>query len=158
MQEDGLFGIDRRLVQNFDWTLLLLITSIVAIGILNLASATHIDDELTGEVRRQLLSLGLGGVAMLVALAIAAVRSSSVQSKFCTRRRSIPNNAISAALTIVHWYDTVEGADGGQVAIDTDADRRGLRPSAERLDPHGVNRVPALRPAVSRRVESGVEG
>ncbi len=65
-----MFGIDRRLVQNFDWTLLLLIASIVAIGIFNLASATHIDDELTGEVRRQLLSLGLAGVAVLVAVAV----------------------------------------------------------------------------------------
>ncbi|MFP8882171.1 MAG: rod shape-determining protein RodA [Myxococcota bacterium] len=65
-----MFGIDRRLVQNFDWTLLLLVASIVAIGIFNLASATHIDDELTGEVRRQLLSLGLGGVALLVAVAV----------------------------------------------------------------------------------------
>ncbi len=65
-----MFGIDRRLVQNFDWTLLFLVASIVAIGIFNLASATHIDDELTGEVRRQLFSLGLGGVAMSIALAV----------------------------------------------------------------------------------------
>ncbi len=65
-----MFGIDRRLVQNFDWTLLLLVASIVAIGIFNLASATHIDDELTGELRRQLVSLSLGGVALLVAVAV----------------------------------------------------------------------------------------
>jgi hypothetical protein len=31
---------------------------------------------------------------------------------------SIPANAIAGALTIVHWYDTAAGADGGQVAID----------------------------------------
>jgi rod shape determining protein RodA len=65
-----LFGIDRRLVQNFDWTLFLLVASIVAIGIFNLASATHIDDELTGEVRRQLFSLGLGAVALVIAVAV----------------------------------------------------------------------------------------
>jgi rod shape determining protein RodA len=65
-----LFGIDRRLVQNFDWTLFLLVASIVAIGIFNLASATHIDDELTGEVRRQLISLGLGCAALLVAVGV----------------------------------------------------------------------------------------
>ena len=65
-----MFGIDRRLVQNFDWTLFLLVASIVGIGIFNLASATHIDDELTGEVRRQLISLGLGVVALLVAVAV----------------------------------------------------------------------------------------
>lgn len=65
-----MFGIDRRLVQNFDGSLFLLVASIVAIGIFNLASATHIDDELTGEVRRQLISLGLGGVALFVAVAV----------------------------------------------------------------------------------------
>jgi len=65
-----LFGIDRRLLQNFDWMLLLLVIAIVGMGIINLASATHIDDELTGEVRRQLVSLGIGGVAMLFVLAI----------------------------------------------------------------------------------------
>jgi len=50
--------------------LLLLVIVIVGMGIINLASATHIDDELTGEVRRQLVSLGIGGVAMLFVLAI----------------------------------------------------------------------------------------
>jgi rod shape determining protein RodA len=65
-----LFGIDRRLLQNFDWMLLLLATSIVAAGIVNLASATHVGDELTEEVRRQLFSLGIGGVALVLALAI----------------------------------------------------------------------------------------
>jgi len=69
-RENVLFGIDRRLVQNFDWTLFLLVASIVAIGIFNLASATHIDDELTGEVRRQLISLGLGCIALLVAVGV----------------------------------------------------------------------------------------
>jgi hypothetical protein len=35
---------------------------------------------------------------------------------------TIPGEAISARLTLVHWYDTVEGADGGQVAIDAELD------------------------------------
>jgi rod shape determining protein RodA len=65
-----LFKIDRRLFQNFDWTLMLLVAAIVAVGIINLASATHIDDELTGEVRRQLFSLGVGSLALLVAIGI----------------------------------------------------------------------------------------
>jgi len=65
-----LFEIDRRLLQNFDWTVLLLVITIVGVGIINLASATHIDDELTGEVRRQLVSVGIGGAAMLFVLAI----------------------------------------------------------------------------------------
>ncbi len=65
-----MFGIDRRLLQNFDWMLLLLVIAIVGVGIVNLASATHVDDALTGEVRRQLLSLGVGGIAMVSVLAI----------------------------------------------------------------------------------------
>ncbi len=69
-REPALFGIDRRLLQNFDWMLLLLVLAIVGAGIINLASASHVDGELTGEVRRQLLSLALGAVAMLLILAI----------------------------------------------------------------------------------------
>jgi rod shape determining protein RodA len=65
-----LFEIDRRLLQNFDWMLLLLVTSIVAAGIVNLASATHVGDELTADVRRQLFSLGIGGAALVLALVI----------------------------------------------------------------------------------------
>jgi len=65
-----LFEIDRRLLQNFDWMLLLLVTAIVAAGIVNLASATHVGDELTENVRRQLFSLGIGGVALVLALVI----------------------------------------------------------------------------------------
>jgi rod shape determining protein RodA len=65
-----LFGIDRRLFQNFDWMLLLLVASIVAVGLVNLASATHVEDELNEEMRRQLFSLSLGGVALLAALLI----------------------------------------------------------------------------------------
>jgi rod shape determining protein RodA len=65
-----LFEIDRRLLQNFDWMLLLLVTAIVAAGIVNLASATHVGDELTENMRRQLFSLGIGGVALVLALVI----------------------------------------------------------------------------------------
>ncbi len=65
-----MFEIDRRLLQNFDWMLLLLVTAIVAAGIVNLASATHVGDELTENVRRQLFSLGIGGVALVLALVI----------------------------------------------------------------------------------------
>jgi rod shape determining protein RodA len=39
-------------------------------GIVNLASATHVEGELTGEVRRQLVSVGIGGVGMLLVLAV----------------------------------------------------------------------------------------
>jgi hypothetical protein len=33
-----MLGIDRRLVQNFDWTLFVLVFSLVAIGVVNLIS------------------------------------------------------------------------------------------------------------------------
>ena len=39
--EAPMWGIDRRLVQNFDWTLFGLVFSLVAIGIVNLISSTH---------------------------------------------------------------------------------------------------------------------
>jgi rod shape determining protein RodA len=65
-----MFGIDRRLIQNFDWTLLGLILLLCAMGMVNLYSATHGGEALSGEVRRQLVSLGLGLAAALVVAAI----------------------------------------------------------------------------------------
>ena len=63
-------AIDRRLVNNFDWALLSLVGAILIIGIINLISATDGDGGISREVSRQLLATGLGGVALLVALAI----------------------------------------------------------------------------------------
>ncbi len=63
-------GIDRRLLQNFDWLLFGLIAAIVGIGLVNLISATHTGAGLSDEVHRQLLSLGVGGVAMFLALLV----------------------------------------------------------------------------------------
>jgi len=54
----------------FVWMLLLLVILIIGVGIINLASATHVEGALTDEVRRQLISLGVGGIAMLLVLAI----------------------------------------------------------------------------------------
>jgi rod shape determining protein RodA len=65
-----LFGIDRRLLQNFDWALLALIAILLTMGIVNLNSATHAVSGLAEEVRRQMLAIGIGSVAFLVALAI----------------------------------------------------------------------------------------
>ncbi|MCZ6784218.1 MAG: rod shape-determining protein RodA [Proteobacteria bacterium] len=61
-----MLGIDRRLVQNFDWAFLGLVTALVACGILNLVSATHAGavDGLSETVRRQLLVLALAGSVM----------------------------------------------------------------------------------------------
>ena len=61
-----MFGIDRRLVQNFDWTLLGLIAVLAAMGIVNLYSATHGADGLSDEVQRQLVSLGRRNRTLLV--------------------------------------------------------------------------------------------
>jgi rod shape determining protein RodA len=55
-------GVDRRLLQNFDWMLLGLVVVLAAMGIVNLISATHTSGGLSDEVRRQLLSLGVGAL------------------------------------------------------------------------------------------------
>lgn len=66
-----MFGIDRRLVQNFDWMLLGLIVVLATLGIVNLFSATTaVGEPLADEVRRQLIALGVGGVA---ACAVAGI-------------------------------------------------------------------------------------
>jgi rod shape determining protein RodA len=65
-----LLRIDRRLLQNFDWTLFGLAAVLVAMGMVNLASATHTGDGLSDEVRRQLLSLAVGSAFLLVTLVI----------------------------------------------------------------------------------------
>ena len=63
-------GIDRRLLQNFDWTLLGLATVLVTIGLVNLHSATYTDVGFSDELRRQLFSLALGSAVLLVTLTI----------------------------------------------------------------------------------------
>jgi rod shape determining protein RodA len=65
-----LFGIDRRLVQNFDWMLLGLVFVLLAMGIVNLISATYGAEGLSQEVGRQLVSLGIGVVAAGVVAAV----------------------------------------------------------------------------------------
>ncbi len=67
-----MISIDRRSLQHFDWPLLVLILTVVAIGLANLFSATQPGSAgaLPSEFRRQLLALALGTVSMLVALAV----------------------------------------------------------------------------------------
>jgi rod shape determining protein RodA len=63
--------IDRRSAQNFDWLLLSIAALLVAMGIGNLLSATHATgDAMPPEVRRQLLALGVGAVALIATVAI----------------------------------------------------------------------------------------
>jgi rod shape determining protein RodA len=62
-------GIDRRLIQNFEWPLLALASFLAAIGILNLVSASP--DQagfLPGTAQRQLGWLGVGFLALLAGL------------------------------------------------------------------------------------------
>ncbi len=63
---------NRRLLQNLDWTLLLLTGGLVAMGIVNLVSATHgtTSGDLSPEVQRQLVSVGLGAIGLVVALVV----------------------------------------------------------------------------------------
>jgi rod shape determining protein RodA len=65
-------AIDRRLVQHFDWVLLGLVGALLAAGLANLFSATHGVEGagLAPELRRQLLALTLGSVAVVFVLAI----------------------------------------------------------------------------------------
>lgn len=63
--------VDRRVLQNFDWVLLGLTATLVLLGLGNLVSATHgaASGDLSPEVRRQLLALGLGSLGLLAAFA-----------------------------------------------------------------------------------------
>jgi len=62
-------GVDRRAFQNFDGVLFGLVTGLVVVGLVNLASATHTDAGTSDALRRQLLSLGLGVVALAATVA-----------------------------------------------------------------------------------------
>jgi rod shape determining protein RodA len=67
-------SIDRRSLQHFDWALLALVLAVVAVGLVNLFSATQIVDPpavgVTSEFRRQLVALALGIAALVVALVV----------------------------------------------------------------------------------------
>jgi rod shape determining protein RodA len=65
-----LLGIDRRSIQNFDWTLLGLIALLSLAGLVNLYSATWVADGLSDEMRRQLISLGIGAVVAVICTAV----------------------------------------------------------------------------------------
>ena len=59
-------AIDRRLLQNFDWTLLGLAGILATLGLVNLFSATHQPEGLSDEMRRQLIALGVGLTAAVI--------------------------------------------------------------------------------------------
>ncbi len=63
-------AIERRLIQNFDWRLLLLTATLVMVGLVNLVSATHAGapGAVGPEVRRQLAALGIGMLGLVGAL------------------------------------------------------------------------------------------
>ncbi len=65
-----MLGVDRRSVQNFDWMLLGLTGILTTAGIVNLISATYTGSGLSDAVHRQLISLAVGGVALIVTVAI----------------------------------------------------------------------------------------
>ena len=63
--------IDRRSIQNFDWVFAGAAAILVCVGLANLYSATHADvGGLASEMRRQLVVLGVGSLALVVVLAI----------------------------------------------------------------------------------------
>ncbi len=65
-----MLGVDRRLLQNFAWPSFGLVAILVGMGLVNLISATYSPDGLSSEVRRQLLSLALGGTLLVVVLLV----------------------------------------------------------------------------------------
>ena len=64
--------IDRRSIQNFDWSFLGLVGVLILCGLINLVSATHagVDGIWSDGVRRQLMALGGGAVLLVVILMI----------------------------------------------------------------------------------------
>ena len=67
-----MLAVDRRAAQNFDWVLVGLTLTLLLIGIANLVSATHTGQGglVSAEVRRQLTSVGVGTLALLVTITI----------------------------------------------------------------------------------------
>jgi rod shape determining protein RodA len=65
-------GIDRRVVQNFDWGFFGICSGLALCGIVNLISATHAGAGagISDTVRRQLMALAVGGGAMAVLVAV----------------------------------------------------------------------------------------
>ena len=63
--------IDRRLIQNFDWLLLLLTFAIMTVGLVTLYSALFAGGEVhTSVIQRQLYWLGIGAVVMILAFSL----------------------------------------------------------------------------------------
>ena len=65
-----MLGLDRRLIQNFDWVLSVVVIALVGTGLVNLVSSSHGDAGLPEELRRQLISLALGVSALAVVVFI----------------------------------------------------------------------------------------
>jgi rod shape determining protein RodA len=65
-----LLGIDRRLVQNFGWAFFGLVATLIALGLVNLASATYTGGGLSPEVNRQLVSLSVGAGVLLAMILV----------------------------------------------------------------------------------------
>jgi rod shape determining protein RodA len=63
-------AIDRRLLQNFDWTLLGLVSILATLGLVNLFSATHQAEGISGELSRQLIAFAVGVCVAIVVTVI----------------------------------------------------------------------------------------
>jgi rod shape determining protein RodA len=63
-------GGERRALQYFDWGFLAIVLVLLGMGIVNLISATYSDMGISDYVRRQMLSISLGGLGFLIALVI----------------------------------------------------------------------------------------
>src|ERR1700752_3230763 len=63
-------AIDRRLIQNLDWTLVGVVGILATMGLVNLFSATHGGEGISDELRRQLLAFGIGTALAVVVTAV----------------------------------------------------------------------------------------
>ena len=77
-----MLGIDRRVVQNFDWVFFGIAALLILAGLINLASATFdgSPDFLSESVRRQLFALAVGGGVLLVIEEPESAENSHVRS------------------------------------------------------------------------------
>ena len=65
-----MIGIDRRLIQHFDWVLFAITALLITMGVFNLLSATHTGTttEISPVAKRQLVAIALGVAILLICL------------------------------------------------------------------------------------------
>ena len=84
-----MISVDRRLLYNVDWALVLATLLIAAIGVATIFSATH-NSRFSGLYMRQLYAVGLGLLGLVVAASIDYRRLADRATVAAIRRASRP--------------------------------------------------------------------